>query len=182
ERTPEPYTYPDSPLLQAKESPWTVAPHTKVLPKQFVAIGRNKGQFEIIHVGSPIPDTMQLGMDPATFNFDTDGENPFQFDEQGNLQVEPGMRWMVDFKEAVKNGMGMVIPLSEEQAKRGFDEWYVVGLSDKTDTQGSALLEELLENHHYSATGMEFLKVGTPTNNTEGAKAGYSEQGMDAES
>src|SRR5690606_23228576 len=70
ERTPEPYTYPGSPLLQAKESPWTVAPHTKVLPKQFVAIGRNKGQFEIIHVGSPIPDTMQLGMDPATFNFD----------------------------------------------------------------------------------------------------------------
>lgn len=181
ERTPEPYTYPDSPLLQAKESPWTVAPHTKVLPKQFVAIGRNKGQFEIIHVGSPIPDTMQLGMDPATFNFDTDGKNPFQFDEQGNLQVEPGMRWMVDFKEAVKKGMGMVIPLSEEQAKRGFDEWYVVGLSDKTDTQGSALLEELLENHHYSATGMEFLKVGTPTNNTKGAKAGYSEQGMDAE-
>lgn len=177
----DPHHYPNSRMLQPKAEPWTKAPHTTLLPKQFVAIGRNNDQFEVIHCGNPLPEELQLGMNPKTFEFDDENDNPFRFDEHGNLEVEEGMRWMVDFDEAVKIGMGMIIPLSSEQAQKGFDELYVVGLNDQTATKDVQELENMIENHHYAATGMEFLKIGTPTNNTEDVKTEYSEQETDAD-
>lgn len=181
EHISDPYRYPNSRVLQPKSESWTKAPHTTLLPKQFVAIGRNKEKFEVIHCGNPLPEELQLGMNPETFQFDDENDNPFQFDEHGNLEVEESMRWMVDFDEAVKKGMGMVIPLSSEQAQNGFDELYVVGLNDQTASKDARELENMIENHHYAATGMEFLKIGTPTNNTEDAKTEYSEQETDAD-
>lgn len=177
----EPYTYPNIAALKPKEESWTAAPHTKVLPKQFVAIGKNNGEFEIIHVGKTIPENLQLGMNPGTFNFENEIDNPFQLDANGDLKVKEGMRWMVDFDEAVSKGMGMIVPLTTTQAKNGFDELYVLGLNDTTFTNDASKLEGLLENHHFSPNGLEFLKIGTPTNNTEDVKAGFSYEQLSAE-
>ena len=174
EQLQDPYVYPDSATLETKDADWTVAPHSRVLPRRFAVVTRNNGQFQNIKVGNAIPDRLQIGLDPNTFNFEEETDNPFQIDENGELIVEEGMRWMVDFNEAVEKGMGIIVPLDESQAENGFDEVFVLGISDNSVAEDTKLLEELLENHHYAPDGMEFLKIGTATNNTESVEAGYT--------
>ncbi len=175
----DPFQYKAS-LLKLKEKEWSTAPHSKVLPKHFVVVAKNNDSYQIIHTGNPIPENLQMGLDPSKFDFEHEDENPFQTDAEGNLTVDEGMKWMVDFPEAVKKGMGMVIPLTETQAKDGFDLLYVVGVHETSSTLDQAKLEELFQNHHHAALGMEFLKIGTATNNTSDSNAGFSLDDIDA--
>ena len=169
------------PKVAYRPASWSETPHTKVLPKQFAVLSMTADNFDHIAVGNRIPEELQLGMDPALFE-EEDQDAIYHLDENGNLIVEEGMRWMMDFEEAVKVGMGLKIPLSAEEAAQGFDRLLVLGLKETGVERSQELLEELLENHHYAADGLEFVKIGTPSNNTEGESSGYSseEEELDA--
>jgi len=45
-------------------------------------------------------------------------------------------------------------------------------------TQSEALVEELLDNHHFSSDGLSILPQGTPTNNTDGKSSSFSSTGL----
>lgn len=166
ETTPIPLTFP---RVATKREDWTTTPHAKTLPNRFVAITIQKGQYKHIAVGKPVPENLQLGLDPKKFDL----EDVFQLDGEGNLQVDEGMLWMTDYQEAVRLGMGITLPLTTEEAAEGFDKVLVIGIKDISPTKARNELEKLLENHRFSPDGMSVLKKGTPTNNTEEGRAGY---------
>ena len=61
-----------------------------------------------------------------------------------------------------------------DEASGGFDQLLVVGLklsANETDTQ--QLIEDLIQNHHYSAKGFALVRQGTPTNNTDNDSSGF---------
>ena len=61
----------------------------------------------------------------------------------------------------------MRVPLAEPFATQGFDRLLVLGIRvSSTAADHKELLEELIDNHHYSPDGMSFLPQGTPTNHT----------------
>ena len=59
-----------------------------------------RGEQVTAYTGAPIPAGLPVGLTPH------DGTLP------DGLPVDAGMRWLVDFAEAVKVGMGLTIPLT----------------------------------------------------------------------
>lgn len=157
------------PSPATKETSWTVAPHSRIMPDQFAVITMRDGQYRHVKVGKPLPaERLIVGMDPEDF-----GASTFQYDSDGNLLVDEKIKWLTDFDEAVKKGMAVAINLEEEDVDLGFDKVFVVGVKNTTSEAGKDLLEDLIQNHHYIPEGASFLPVGTPTNNTEAGKSGY---------
>ena len=88
--------------------------------------------------------------------------------------MDPGMSWMVDFAAAEAVGMGSGITIPPATLAAGIDSLLVFGTaSSQSASATSAQLADLLDAHHYT-DGLEFLRFGTPTNNTDDRRAGYS--------
>jgi hypothetical protein len=155
--------------LELRRDAWARAPHVRVLPDRLVLIAYRGDTVELEELGNPIPSELAVGPDPQAPEGDQirqDGEEIFVNDE---------MRWMVDFDEAVRVGMGFRIDLTPTQHRDGFDQVIVLGVrlsSDEDDGQRS--LEELLRNHLNGQAGLSLLRQGTPTNNTDDGPAAYS--------
>ena len=87
--------------------------------------------------------------------------------------VDAGMRWMVDFDEAEAAGMGLRIPLSAANLAGGIESLIVLGAAaGATANEGAKQLGEQLDAQHYT-DGLEFLRFGTPSNNTSAERSGY---------
>lgn len=162
----DPFVYP---AVQLKDKDWTAAPATDVLPDRFVVVTEKNGVFRHIQVGNPINQNLQLGLDPQKFN----NGAIYSIDAGGNMVIDEKLKWMTDYPEAVKNGMGITLDLSDAQYNEGFDRLIVLGVKNTDAANSRVLLEKLITNHIYSADGMTFLKTGTPTNNTHERKAGF---------
>ena len=84
------------------------------------------------------------------------------------------MKWMIDFDEAEAAGMALRIPVPAATLSAGLDSLVVFGVvGGSTVAQTADQLADLLDAHHYT-DGLEFLRPGTPTNNTDDRRAGYS--------
>ena len=164
------------PEVAIKESSWTEAPHSRVMPDRFVVIAMKGSRFEHIKVGKKIPTNLKLGVDPNKFNTDA-----FKHDARGDLIVDPAIKWMTDYPTAVQKGMGVTLSITPGQAHRGFDRLIVLGIREGDEVDNQSALEELLQNHHFIDEGMSVLPIGTPTNNTETVPSGFlSEDDDDA--
>jgi hypothetical protein len=165
---------PVSPTCAAaalKLSPWTQPPQARVLPDRFV-VRLYQGQSHREVVGNPIPDPLQLMMNP-------DGSEEFE-NGATDLDFPAKLKWLDDFGAAEAAGMAIRVALSPAEALSGFDRLLVLGVktaADKTDSQ--LLLETLLENHHYKDGGLSLLPQGTPTNNSKDADSGYARNRSD---
>jgi len=85
-------------------------------------------------------------------------------------------KWLFDFEEAVKVGMGFKVNLSRSVYQNGFDRLFVLGIKLSADeNEAKRDLEELIQQHHYGMNGFSIMPQGTPTNNTEDEDSGYSE-------
>ncbi len=167
---PDPFVFPDVPL---KTAAWSKAPVAKALPQRFVVVTMQGGTCQHIAVTKPVSYPLQLGLDPANF----DNGNLYQIDNSGNLQVEPGLQWMTDYAQAVEKGMAITIEISGAQYDTGFDKVIVLGVNEGTVNQSRDAFEDLITSHIYSVDGMEFLKTGTPTNNTQDRNSGFEPEG-----
>lgn len=170
---------PTFPQIDIKAGSWTAAAFTSELPDSFVfATIRDNADssynFNHIKVGNPVPLTLQVGIHPDSSVFDLDA-----FD---NLKLDPELKWMFDFDEAVRIGMGITIRLTDDEAKNGFDKVLALGVklgvsasvsATEAHNYGKDLIEKLFKNHHYSGDGMSVLTLGTPTNNTDNDNAGF---------
>ena len=163
------------PQPQIKDSNWTETPHSKVMPDRFVVITKRNGEYKHIKVGEKLPESLTVGLNPG--NFQNSG---FEYDEDGNLIVEEGIKWLTDFEEARKKGMALAIELDEEDLEKGFEQVLVIGIKDTNKEAGKALVEKLIDNHHYLPEGASFLPVGTVTNNSDGKSSAYKSFEEDA--
>ncbi len=162
--------FPDAASIDAQRHAWSNAPRIHLMPERLVLIGYQDGKPVLEALGNPIPVPLIVGPDPLA------AETEQIHLADGDLVMSPDMRWMVDFDEAVRIGMGFRIPLTAIDARRGFDELIVLGVSLSADAEhGQELVETLFHHHHAGTAGFALLPQGTPTNNTEGAGSGFSE-------
>ena len=151
------------PPVKSRAKAWTRAPQTEVLPERWWVFGYQAGNLVLRALGNPIPKTLPTGPDP---NANT------QATQNGDLAIDAGMKWMVDFAEAEKVGMGLRIRLTGSQTA-GFDFLLVFGVKSAADAaNGAAQMAKLFDAHHY-ADGLSFLLQGTPSNNTADALSGF---------
>lgn len=154
-----------------REETWTRASHTRALPDRWVAIGYRADKPVVTAWGALIPDPLPTGPAPHADSETHGGELP---------AVDAGMHWMIDFDAAEAIGMALRIPLTEEQARCGFERLVVLGIKASADADATAgLLAELLDAHHYTS-GLSFVAQDVPTNNTAESPSGYSSGGDSA--
>jgi hypothetical protein len=155
-------------LEELKAESWTRAPRSEVMPDRFVLIGIN-GQSRI---EQPFPTAV---VNPLIL-----GPNPQNLESElsqqaGDLVLGEDFDWIANFDRAIQVGMAMRMPLAEPFASQGFDRLLVLGIRvSSTPADHKELLEELIDNHHYSPDGMSFLPQGTPTNHTADQRSGFS--------
>jgi competence ComEA-like helix-hairpin-helix protein len=154
---------------ESSQSIWRKPPRVRNLPDRFVICLYKKDKCVYRAVGNPIPGELPMmgdlekGLEDDLFN----GQSKWVAD------------WMADFGEAEKIGMALKIPLDRDDDKH-FTRVIAVGLKFSSSSQGQEMLEDLIDNHHYTS-GFSFLPYGTPTNNTMNTKSGYSESSEDPE-
>lgn len=92
-----------------------------------------------------------------------------------NSTFSNGATWFADFGKAVDAGMAVIIDRTSLAGANTINKITVVGIrpNDPGDKDGKELLNEIFESHHYTK-GVNFVKHGTPTNNTEEAVAGFT--------
>jgi hypothetical protein len=169
-------------VLETKLHAWSQPPTTSMLPERFVFLAfHNDAPDMPPQLGNLVPPRLILGPDPGAEqgeDFRLATAEDVAADptiREGDLIFAENMRWMFDFDEAVAKGMGFKVDLTPEQAGRGFDRVFVLGIKLSADKQGGqALLEELFAQHQNSRKGLAIIKQGTPTNNTENDDSGYS--------
>lgn len=159
--TPDGIPLASPPVLDSVErtpSLLTRPAQATVLPDRWIVLGY-RGTSEVARaVGAPVPDRLQVGLSP-------DASPPV-----AGMPLEKGLRWLVDFAEAERVGMGIRVPGVDD---RGFDRLVVLGVRASLDPDASAeRLSRLLAAHHFS-DGLGFVPTGTPTNNTESARTGW---------
>jgi hypothetical protein len=134
---------------------------TRVLPDRWTILGY-RGRRQVLRVdGNPIPDPLVLGPPPDRGVTDPSGP-----------PLDEASRWLVDFDAAVAVGMGIRCPL--EVAGVPFDRLVVLGVrAGETPDASAARLRDLLDVQRYTS-GLGFVPVGAPTNNTGGARSAWS--------
>lgn len=155
---------------ETKRRAWAKAPRVNILPDRLVLMGFVDDTLTLSELSRPIPSPLIVGPDPQAPR----DEQIRQIGDE--IVVSDDMLWMVDFEEALRQGMAFRVPLDEAGFRRGLDRLMVLGVrlgSDEED--GRQRLEELLSSHHYSRAGLSLLPQGTPTNNTEEAGSAFSD-------
>jgi hypothetical protein len=142
----------------SKASDWTAAATTGLLPDRFIVCAFDDTGAVTRQAGADIADGLVLGPSPSG----------------GNPSTDPALAWMRDFNQAVALGLGIRIPIAQNAAKGGFQRVLVLGVKSKLDpTTSATTLATVLDAHHYT-DGVELLPIGTPTNNSDGIKSGYT--------
>jgi hypothetical protein len=169
--------FPPAPLT--KPDAWTAAPHTRVLPDRLVLMAWRGEEQVVEQVGEPIDDVVLLGPSPLE---DQEGVPSISRDEgDKSLTLADSLLWIRDFDRAVRGGLGFRVRLGPDDVARGFDRLVVIGLKHSAAAEDAqALVEDLIDNHHYSLPGFSLVAQGTPTNNTEGNDSPYTRAGRGA--
>ena len=146
-----------------KDSAWRHAPQARLMPDRWIAVLKS-GTTTIQVFGHDIARPLYVGPDP-----NPQTPPPIVGDDQ--LQVDPGMKWMVDFDEAELKGMALRITVPPAALSAGLDSLFVFGVAGSLSAADAAKqFANLLDAHHYT-DGLEFLHFGTPTNNTDERRA-----------
>ncbi|MGH9248001.1 MAG: hypothetical protein ACRD0W_00550, partial [Acidimicrobiales bacterium] len=153
--------------VDARRASWTQAPRAHLLPERLVLLGYSGDTQVLEEIGAPVPATLVVGPDPSA-----SPDEQLRI-EDGELKVPDDLRWLVDFDEAVAQGMGFRVALTAA-TRGGFGRLLVVGLRLKADaTTNGTDLSTLLTHHLHSRAGFGLVPQGTPTNNTEAMAAGH---------
>ena len=162
-------------LEELKAESWSRAPRTEVMPDRFVLIGLNGEQRLEQSFPNAVTNPLILGPNPQNLESELSQQG-------GDLVMGEDFDWIANFDKAIQVGMAMRLPLSEPFASRGFDRLVILGIRvSSTAADHKELLEELIDNHHYSPDGMSFLAQGTPTNHTAEQRSGFSTDDAEGE-
>lgn len=159
---------PAFPALGApKPDAWTAPALARALPDRWVVMGYRGGERVLLEAGATIPEDLAVGLAP------TDSTDLPAGAGEEVLALDEGLRWLVDFAEAERVGMGIRVALPSELVGRTLEALYVFGLKNSlAPAAGAGLLESLLDGHHYTS-GLSFAPLGAPTNNSAEATTGF---------
>lgn len=161
-----------APGLESQQQAWARAATAPALPERLVLLGFVAGKQVLSQVGEAIAADLAVGPNPSA-----PPEAQIRI-ENDDLVVPEPLRWLTDFDAAVAKGMGFRVRLTPDQARQGFDRLFVLGVRLGQDLdQSRGELERLIRHHQDTRKGFQFLPQGTPTNNVEGADAGYDWRG-----
>ena len=145
---------------------WRRAALARLLPDRWIAVVQSGGQAVLAATGRDIVRPLAVGPDPQAPRRPTRATS--------ELAIDAGMKWMVDFDAAEAAGMALRIQIPAATARGGSRQPGRVRRAAATSAADTAAqLAELLDAHHYT-DGLQFLPLGTPTNNTADRRAGYS--------
>jgi predicted nucleic acid-binding Zn-ribbon protein len=162
--------FPD--IKVTKPDNWTEAPHSLVMPDRFVLMAYRGGQVIQTLVGKQINDRLVLGPAPLQ---DENKPSITRDPADNRLKYSDDFRWLTEFPLAVENGMAFRVPLAAADSENGFDQLLVIGVKlSANETDGQKLIEDLIDNHHYSAKGFSLVKQGSATNNTANEESHFS--------
>lgn len=136
-----------------RQQPWGRVARTRLLPRRLFAFAYDAaGAVIASQHGQPIPFDLPIGPDP---NAPADAD-PLE---------DPGVRWMVDFAEALANGMAIRLRLPNPPPTH-IARLVVLGIETSLAPEaGATALGDALAAHRYTR-GIGFLPEGTPTNLT----------------
>lgn len=155
--------------MQTRRTSWSRPARVELLPERLVLVGYAGAEQSLTALGETIPATLLVSPDP-----NAPPERQLKPIDD-TLQIPDEIAWMFDFEQALKVGMAFRVDLNPAQALRGFDRLVVLGVRlGDSPAQAKERLEQLLEHHLHSRSGLEILPQGTPTNNTEKGGSGYS--------
>jgi hypothetical protein len=145
------------------------------LPDRWAVAGWVNGEQRFVRFGAEV--AANLGFAPKLAD-----AVPWS-DAEGALPVDEGMAWMVDYTKALDAGMAITVPLATDllaDIRRHGLTLLAIGVRDETAAASASTLESLLEAHLYT-DGLEILRQGTPTNNTDEGIAGWTAEIDDSE-
>ena len=156
---------------ETDDTGWRRAPRARLLPDRWIAIVQAGGRPVIAVAGTAIKPDLAVGPDPKATVAEIPGDQP---------AIDEGMRWMVDFAAAEECGMGLRIPIPPPTLAAGIETLFVFGAAKSaTANQGTEQLSRQLDAQHYT-DGLEFLRVGTASNNTASERSGYTADAVQA--
>jgi hypothetical protein len=148
-------TFKEDFLLDTDYYPMPTLP---LLPTRFKVFcgGRTDGgtvRREI--AGNSIPSNLQIMFDPHSENMG------FGVSPEGDMTLPPGLRWMVDYDVAEKQGMAITVNFGKCKTVH-VDYIYAFGVADNLRAEDT--FHKLFKSHLYWKNNFSLLKVGTPTN------------------
>ncbi|MFI6642522.1 hypothetical protein [Streptomyces sp. NPDC050504] len=145
---------------------WTKPATAQLLPDRFTVFGYVNGEQVLTATGATITGDLKVSPDPGE-------SDQLKLDEErGTLRVPAALKWLTDFDEAVRRGMGLRIALTD-RFRGGLDRLVAIGLRElKTPEQSGADLGALITRQLQSPSGYGLLPQGTATNNSERTPAG----------
>ncbi|MDJ0762837.1 MAG: hypothetical protein QNJ97_07585 [Myxococcota bacterium] len=157
--------------IEARPDRWTRSPEARLLPDRWIVslYGQHRTPRRVYssQVVEPLALSLTLG---------TDGEEPelndeFELSDDG-LRLPQALKWAFDFDQAVAVGMGLRIPLDVAELEQGFAKVLVMGMrTSAAPDEAAEDLTNLIQSLRHTR-GLSFLRQGTPTNNTDGKRAG----------
>ena len=136
--------------MKTKADAWTRAPATRVLPTRWWVWATPAGRSRSGARAIPFRISSTLDPDPAALPVDPG---------DGTLPIDDGIKWMTDFGEAEKVGMGIRLRLNRDQAQ-GFDFLLVFGSKATVNAPDRTPdLAALLDAHHFTH-GLSFVRQG----------------------
>lgn len=144
---------------------WTRGARTALLPDRWLIAGLTTGEAGFRVLGNPVPDVVQLGPDPSAPTDEAAGESIGA--------VDSALRWVEDFAEAERIGLGIRVPADRLPEGGRIDLLLALGVkSTLTAGDSRERLAGMLAAHRYT-DDMAFVARGSPTNNTEDRRAAY---------
>lgn len=155
------------PNVEKKSKSWDRAGYTEAMPDRFVVVTK-RGDYQHVVTGKTVQNPLPVSLDPSA-----DQSEHFTHLPNGDLQVPEELSWMFDFDAAVEAGLGVKIPLDNDDWDKGFELVMAYGVQNKDAQESQKLVDKLFTNHLYSDGGLEYLPTATATNNTENVKSPY---------
>ncbi|MBX2984908.1 MAG: hypothetical protein KF882_02925 [Bacteroidia bacterium] len=163
---------------------WVRQAEARTLPDKFVTTFYFKGQYDsdysfVDEVESAlVSDSIKLSLDPndeTQIDLVTNGNN----DE---IVFGNSLEWMGDFDKAEACGMAIEVELetlnpglTKTALENGELKLVVLGVKISADAAlGKTLLEDLIDDHHYTDLGLSLLKIGQPTHNTSVSDSAFT--------
>lgn len=155
---------PAAELVRDAES--GVPARARLLPDFFVVRALDAaGNVIAQHSGRLISDSLQIGLDPDS------PASSLTRDADGRLAADPKLSWLISYEAAVAAGMAVTLALP---GRVPIARLIAIGLRlSMTPAAGAAALEELFSDHRFT-DGIDVVRQGSPTNNTDGAASAFT--------
>jgi hypothetical protein len=140
-----------------------------LLPARWLATGWVGDAIAFQEFSDPVVGPVAVSPDPSATT------SPIS---RSGLEIDPATAWLFDYDEALRRGMAITVPLTEQAAiaADGVSRLLVVGIDDAQQPAAVAAELSALFEQHVCSSGLAFVPQGTPTNNTATVASGYTRE------